>query len=256
LRRLAWRDTLRLLSLLVAAFFIVAAILQAVLSFDLTGAPPADKPDFIDTIVAFFAWEEGRNPIDLAASALVAIGFLALGGVGALLARLADAVDARRTLISLAMVAGAILGTASQLWWMGVKPVATSPQYCDCGFRAEEITSRLMALRIAGSVQTWLLIGGIVAISVGVLLAVTLVRRAGISNGWVWLSYILVVASLISSVFAAAGIGPWDQYSTLLVAGILIPAWALWLAVAAPNLAAPDTLLGEVPAEPISAVGG
>ena len=140
--------------------------------FELTGAAPADKPDFIDTIVAFFTWEEGRNPIDFAASALVALGFMALGGVGALLARLADAFDARRTLISVTMVAGAILGTTSQLWWIGVKGVATDPHYCDCGFRAEEITSRLMALRIAGSVQTWLLIGGIVATSIGVLLAV------------------------------------------------------------------------------------
>lgn len=256
MRAWAWADAVRMLSLLVAAFFFVAAILQAVLSFELTGAAPAGKPDFIDSIVASFAWEETRNPIDLGASALVAIGFLALGGVGALLARLADAADARRTLISLTMVAGAILGAASQLWWMGVKPVATDPQYCDCGFRAEEITSRLMALRIAGSVQTWLLIGAIVATSIGVLLAVSLVRRAGISSGFTWLSYLLVAASLFASFVAASGIEPLDQYGTLLVAGILIPAWALWLAIEAPRLMAPDGAGANTPREPTAVIGG
>ena len=170
---------------------------------------------------------------------------MALGGVGALLARLADAFDARRTLISVTMVAGAILGTTSQLWWIGVKGVAVDPHYCDCGFRAEEITSRLMVLRIGGSVQTWLLIGGIVATSIGVLLAVRLVRRAGISSGWVWLSYLLVIASLLASFVAAAQIDPFDQYGTLLVAGILIPAWALWLAIEAPKLEAPDVMRGR-----------
>ena len=251
-----WADAVRVLGLVVAASFVVAAVLQAVLSFELTGAAPPDKPDFIDTIVAFFTWEEGRNPIDFAASALVALGFIALGGVGAMLARLASAFDARRTLISLTMVAGAILGATSQLWWIGVKGVAVDPHYCDCGFRAEEITSRLMALRIAGSVQTWLLIGGIVATSIGVLLAVRLVRRPGISSGWVWLSYLLLIASLLASFVAAAEIDPFDQYGTLLVAGILIPAWALWLAIEAPKLEAPGLMAGEVPPEPTSVIGG
>ena len=55
---------------------------------------------------------------------------------------------------------------------------------------------------------------------------------------------------------AAAQIDPFDQYGTLLVAGILIPAWALWLAIEAPKLEAPDVMADEVPSEPTSVIGG
>ncbi len=117
--------------------------------------------------------------------------------MGVLLARLADVTDARRTLVAAAMVVGATLGIVSQLFWIGVKPVAADPQYCDCGFRAEEIISRLNTLNVAGSVQAWLNNGAIVALAIGVLLAAGLVRRAGISRGWVWLSYLLVIGAVL-----------------------------------------------------------
>ena len=115
---------------------------------------------------------------------LAALGFLVFGGVGVLLARLADVTDSRRTLIATAMVIGATLGIASQLFWIGVKPVAADPHYCDCGFRTEEIISRLNTLNIAGSVQLWLNNGAIVALSIGVLMSVaSCVERGSLAGG-------------------------------------------------------------------------
>jgi hypothetical protein len=49
-----WTDAVRVLSLLVTAFFFAAAVLQAVLSFELTGAAPADTDDFIESIIQYF----------------------------------------------------------------------------------------------------------------------------------------------------------------------------------------------------------
>lgn len=251
-----WADSVRLLALLMAAFFFVAAVLNAVLAFNLTGDPPPEPPDVIDGIIANFTWEQSRWPIDFAGTLLAALGFLMFGAVGALLARLADVTDARRTVIAAAMVIGATLGMASQLLWIGVKPVAADPQFCDCGFRSEEIISRLNTLNIASSIQAWLNNGAIVALAIGVLLAVGLVRRAGISVGWVWLSYLLVIGAVLTPVLGELHAEPYDLISFLALVTLLIPGWALWLAIAAPNLAAPDTMPVEVPPEMPSVLGG
>jgi hypothetical protein len=257
--RWRWADTVRALSLLVAAFFFVSAVLLAVLALELTGPPPFGGVDFIDETIKVFGWEQSRWPIDFAGSLLVALGFMALGGVGVLLARVADVTDARRSLVAAAMVLGATLGTSSQLLWIGVKPVATSPQYCDCGFRAEEIMSRLMTLNVADSVQGWLINGAIVAIAIGVLMATRLVRRAGISRGWVGISYLLVVVAVLVPVLGELGAYPYDLISLLVLTALLIPVWALWLAIEAPNLDAPDGAAwqeADSPTEQTSVIGG
>ena len=240
-----WADTLRVLSLLMAAFFFVAAIMTAVLQFELTGHPPPEPPDFLDGIIAFFTWDSARWPIDFAGTLLAGLGFVTFGAVGVMLSRLAEPTDTRRTVVATLMVMGATLGVVSQLLWIGVKPVATSPQLCECGLRAEEIMSRLMILNVAGGIQVWLNNGAIVLLSIGVLIATSLVRRAGASSGWVWFSYLLVIGALITPIFGELHLEPFDLWSFLVLATILVPGWALWLAIEAPRLAVPDE-----PAEP------
>jgi hypothetical protein len=245
-RRPAWTDTVRVLSLVVTAFFFAAAVLQAVLSFELTGAAPQDTEDFIESIIAFFNWENGRAGIDLAASLLFGFGFVAVAGLGVLLSRLADRADVRGALAAAGFIGGGALGLASQLWWIAVKPLATDPHYCECNLRAEEITSRLMILRLGGTVQLWLVIGAIVLVSIGIVVAVRLVQSAGMPSGWAWLSYLVVAGSFVSSGLGIAGTYPFDQIALLVVAGALIPLWALWLAIRAPSLRGPES--GPAPA--------
>ena len=135
------------------------------MQFELTGSPP---PDFLDGIIAFFRWETSRWPIDFAGTLLASLGFVAFGAVGVMLSR-ADRRRPRRTVVPALMVIGATLGAVSQLLWIGVKPVATSPQLCECGLRAEEIMSRLMTLNVASGMQAWLTNGAIVLMAIGVL---------------------------------------------------------------------------------------
>jgi uncharacterized membrane protein YoaK (UPF0700 family) len=253
-----WGTAVQVLSLLMAAFFFAAAILTAVLQFELTGHPPPEPPDFLDGIIAFFRWDSARWPIDFAGTLLAALGFVAFGAVGVLLSRLAKTSDARRTVVATLMVMGATLGVVSQLLWIGVKPVATSPQFCECGLRAEEIMSRLMILNVAGGVQAWLNNGAIVLLSAGVLIATAVVRRAGASNGWVWLSYLLVIGALITPILGELHAEPYDLYSFFALVAVLVPGWALWLAIQAPGLATPDgpdEPMGPPPAE-AAPVGG
>jgi len=242
-----------------AALFFAAAALTAVLQFELTGHPPPEPPDFLDGIIAFFRWDTSRWPIDFAGTLLAGLGFVVFGAVGVLLSRLAHSTDARRTVVAALVVIGATLGVASQLLWIGVKPVATSPQLCECGLRAEEIMSRLMILNVAGGIQAWLNNGAIVLMAIGVLVVVSLVRRAGASSGWVWFSYLLVIGALLAPILGELHAEPYDLISFFVLVAILVPGWALWLAIEAPKLTppdAPDERIEEPPPAEPSAVGG
>ena len=241
------------------AFFFVAAILTAVLQFELTGHPPPEPPDFLDGIMAFFRWDTSRWPIDFAGTLLAGIGFVVFGALGVVLSRLAMPGDARRTVVASLMVMGATLGAASQLLWIGLKPVATSPQLCECGLRAEEIMSRLMILNVAGGVQAWLNNGAIVLLAIGVLIVAALVRRAGASSGWVWFSYLLVIGALLAPILGELHAEPYDLISFFVLAAILVPGWALWLAIEAPKLTPPDEPdkpIEELPPAEAAPVGG
>jgi hypothetical protein len=238
--RFSWSAAVRVLALLVTAFFVAGAVLQAVLAFDVLGPPPPEQDDFIEEIIDFFAWEQSRWPVEFASTTLFALAFLALGGLGALLSRLATTGDPRRLLTSAAFLGAGGIGAASQLMWLGVKPIATSPQYCDCGLRAEEIMSRLMVLNISQSLQVWLVIGAIVLLAAGTVLVAGIGREAGMSARWLWLTLAISVASLATGVLGAMGAYPFDQLAIVLTAGILVPIWALWLAIRAETLVPPD----------------
>jgi hypothetical protein len=243
-RRFDWATTLRVLALLVTAFFFAAAVLQGVLAFDVLGAAPPEQDDFIEQTIDLFTWEQSRWPVEFAATALFALGFLALGGLGVLLSRLAATSDPRRLLTTSAFLGAAGIGAASQLMWLGVKPIATSPQYCDCGFRAEEIMSRLMILGAASVVQVWLVIGAILLLAFGTVMVAGIGRERGMPSGWVWLSLAVAVLSLAVAVLAVLRTYPLDQLTLLVTAGILTPIWALWLAISAETLVPPEA---EVP---------
>jgi hypothetical protein len=241
-RRFGWQVGVRVLALLVTAFFFAAAVLQGVLAFDVLGPPPPEQEDFIERVIDAFEWEQTRWPVEFAATALFALGFVALGGLGALLSRLVGSGDPRRLLMTAAYLGAGGIGAASQLVWLGVKPIATSPQYCECGLRNEEIMSRLMILDVAGSAQLWLAIGAIVLAAVGAVLVAGIGRERGMPGSWAWLSLVIAVVSLASAGLAVIGAYPFDQLALLVAAGILIPVWALWVAIRAESLAPADAV--------------
>jgi hypothetical protein len=57
-------------------------VLSILLAFDVLGPPPERGDDFIQFTLDMFAWEKERWVLDFVASALFAIGFLALAGLG------------------------------------------------------------------------------------------------------------------------------------------------------------------------------
>jgi hypothetical protein len=229
MNELSWSSVVRGLAWIFAIAFFVSTVLGALLGFAVLGEPPERGEDFIQFILDLFRWEQDRWPIDFAASALGAIGFFALGALGPAFRRLAAPEDGRRGLVGTSFLAAGLLGAASQLVWIGAKPIATSPQYCDCGFLQEEIMSRLMILNVVGGVHGWLFNGALIVLAVGLVIVARLGERAGMPIGWRWLSLVIAALSLVGVAISFFDVGPFGALLPLLIGGVLAPAWALWL---------------------------
>jgi hypothetical protein len=253
--RVEWPTLARILAWIVAVSFVIAAVVYALFAFELLGTPPPPQEDFIQGTLDFFEFDQTLWPIDFAGTALFAVGFMALAGLGPVLGRLADPDDGRRGLVAAALLGAGGLGAASQLLWLGVKPVATSTQYCECGLLAEEIMARLMILNATGSVQSWLVSGAALVLAVGLVAAGTLGREAGMPVAWLWLSLATAAVGVVSAVlqvFCPCIFGfnfPIGALSVVLLAGILIPIWAVWLAMRASDIWTPEAEV-EVEVEP------
>jgi hypothetical protein len=50
-------------------------------------------------------------------------------------------------------------------------------------------------------------------------------------SGWRWLSLAIAALSLIASVMPLFGVSPFDLLMVAVIAGILLPIWAIWLAL-------------------------
>jgi hypothetical protein len=234
--RLAWPTAIKVVVGIMVAGLVAGTVLLLVLNFELTGARPEPTGEFIDDVIAGFEWDTARWPVDLADSALFAIGFAALGLLGPLLSRLVGRGDSRGPILTGTLLLAGGLGVAAQLAWIGAKPVATSPQYCDCGLLAEEIMSRLMTLNVVTGIQAWLTNGAAIAAAVGLVIAAGPGVRAGMPSGWAILGYVTAIAVVIAVVLSAFGAYPYDLIGTALVAAVLVPAWAIWLAMRAEDL--------------------
>ena len=98
--------------------------------------------------------------------------------------------------------------------------------------------SRLMAFNIVQGIQTWLTNGAIIAAAVGVLIAARPGVRAGMPVGWAYLGYLTALASVIVVVLWAFSheTFPFNLWSLVAVAAVLLPAWAIWLAMRSEDL--------------------
>ena len=127
-------------------------------------------------------------------------------------------------------------GLASQLLQIGSIPFLTSPELCECGLREHEIMAREVVINTIFGVQLWLAVGAIVLAAPGVWLAGSLGADAGMPPAWRWLSILIALASIVLAVLAVLEAFPFDLYLLGLTAGILVPIWAIWLAMRARDL--------------------
>jgi hypothetical protein len=224
--------TVRWLAAAFAILFMVATGLQLVLRFDLLGRPPAvpETADLPTRVLAFQPFDQSRWPVDLTSTLLFAAGFLVLLVLGTVLGR---AIAGLHGSVLLGLLSGgAILGAAAQLVYIGGHDVANTVGYCDCGFKNEEAISQTWALMVTDGVSFWIQNGAVVVLAIGAVVAGRALGRRAMPAAWATYSWV-VAASVLITLVVATVVPQVDPSGLLLplVSGLIIPIWALWLAV-------------------------
>ena len=117
------------------------------------------------------------------------------------------------------------------LFVIGAHDVTIVQQYCDCGFKNEESISQFWAINIIDGATNWLSYGAIVFGAIGVAISVRVLCRLGMTPTWRWVSWAAVVALLLSIVLHGISDSPAGDVVAAVATGILLPVWALILAM-------------------------
>ena len=247
---MAWRTISGRLGWLVAATFLVAMVIFALgRQFHITTPlPEVQPPDatFVENVIGSFEHQREHWIEDLTSSLLLAVGFVGLAILGTTLRRALDRDDARGAVLAVTLLLAGVIGAASQLLYLGATEVATNPEYCDCGFLAEEIISRQMTHDIASNIVFWMTDAATLLVAIGLLAFAALapVSRwvpgglAVYARGLAVLAFLSVLwGRVVAPVLLETGTDV-DLFQiggliTIVLAGLLIPIWAAWLARAA-----------------------
>lgn len=231
-----WRSAGRALSWLVAATFLLAAVIYLLIAFNLVVPPPEPNPrlNFVESMTASFEHQSRVWPLEIPGTVLFGAGFFALAGLGLVLGRLLGG-QAAASLGAAGFGVAGVLAGATQLVFLGAALVATNPELCDCVYAPEQVVSQATGLWIILGAQNWMLAGSFLLLAAGMaLFAAAPVEAAGLSRGWARLSQglaaYLVLTAAVSVLQTAVDLGPIPQLIVLVGAGILLPIWTIWLA--------------------------
>jgi hypothetical protein len=216
---------------------VVLAVATAVLTLLFaTGAmfPRVEIDDLVERLVAIreqdrlaFPWVVLNSLASLGVFLISAL----LGGAIRPWARVTPMRDA----LSLLFVVGGVIGIVANLLNIAAGEAATFG-YCDCGYKAEEVIAQDYALGVVWTGVTWLSVGAVTLVGVGVAVAGRLID---VSPTWRTLSSLIagvlivgVGLRVLEAFVSIQGVNLF-QISDLAVAvaaGILVPIWAILLA--------------------------
>src|SRR2546423_5616900 len=174
-------------------------------------------------------------PIFFTENLLMGVGFMALSILGLALAAQVPEADQRRPLLGGPLVTAGVLGAAGQLVLVGSVKASIDIPYCDCGFKEQEIVSQVWALMVTQGASEWLVNGAVLLAAIGIAVA-GIVFAGRLGSRWTtfsWAIAVLVVIALLVSF-----IGRTDDLETaltVLLTGILVPLWAVWLGLRFPD---------------------
>ena len=229
----SWRSLLRWSAWALTACFVLAGILFFLIEFGVIegpGMPPGTPNDYPTHLGYSFADERVIFPYEVAGSALFALGFLVLAGLGFALRGFVGSRDPIGTIVAACFGFAGGIGAISQLIFIGAKRVAIDPAVCECKYAPEQLISQDRALEMIVGATDWLLAGALLLAAFGLLAIPILTSRSHLlSTTWGRASQVLAAVLLVGilgllleadtvfDLFAAVG------------SVVLLPAWALWL---------------------------
>jgi hypothetical protein len=135
-----------------------------------------------------------------------------------------------------ALAAAGIIGLAAQLIYVGARQLTAEIAYCDCGYREVEVIAQAWAGWLVDGSVAWLVNGTGVLLLVGLAAAGAAVGGYSMPRGWQLVSWLTALVLAFSVIVGALGIeGPLGSLLVGVEIGVLLPAWAAWLALRAPE---------------------
>ena len=225
--------TLRWLAFAVGVLFLIGTLFRIVDMQNLWATPPAQAPaNMVEGRLAAQPYREAIWPIFMLTNLAFGVGFMALVGLGIALAARLGSSDPRRIGILTSFAVGGVLGAVGQLMIIGAAQVTVEQAYCDCGFKDTEIVSQIWGQMLIEGSSQWLINAAAVLAAIGILVVDVSFRRR-MPAGWdiaSWLTVIGLIATVVVGFFSLGG-DDLGLYLLLLVTGILVPVWAIWLGV-------------------------
>lgn len=231
-----------------AASMVVATALALALGFDLLVPPPVidETLDFPSRLTAIQPFQAARWPFDAASSLLFVVGFGALALLAGPIAALAGD-DRRAGILRSAILASGLIGVVAGLLYVGATQVAVTQQYCDCGFLTEEVIAQFWAVASIQAATDWLAYGAILFGAIGVALSAVMLTGLGLPTAWRWVAAAGGAMLALSVVLHEISDSPAGDIAAAIASGVLLPAWAIMLAMRIDEvIPAPD--LQAVPA--------
>jgi hypothetical protein len=221
----------RWLALPVGFLFLLGTVLQLVDFFNLYTTPPV-IPQSLNMVEFRLAVQDYRVaiwPIFLLSNLATGIGFMAVTALGLALAGLIASDNSHRVGIAAGLGMAGIFGAVAQLVVIGVaQPTVDSP-YCDCGFKEAEIVSQIWGQQLAESASRWLTNAALVLGAIGVAAAGTALRDR-MPASWNLVSWLTAIGLVVAVVIPFLQINPeLDFWVFVVVAGVIVPIWAIWL---------------------------
>jgi hypothetical protein len=207
---------------------------------------PSPDASFVDNLIASFEHARVHWIEFLVSSLAAAVGFVGIAILGVALRRCLDREDSRGAVLAVTFLLAGAVGAASQVLSLGAGEVTTNPQYCDCGFLAEEIVSRATIDQVVNSVMFWMTDASVLLFAIGLWMSASMsAGSAWVPGGLTVYTRVLAVTALLTVIWDRIGVPLLDTGTTeidfgligglitLIFAGLLLPIWAIWLARAA-----------------------
>ena len=231
-------SVLRGLAYGMAAAFFVSTLFQLADQLNLISQPPAvsGSANLVDRVTAFIPYREQIWPVYLVGNLLLGLGFVILVGLALTLAARAARTDERRHVLLWTLAMAGIIGAIAQVFLIGAVKAQIDIPYCDCGFKDQEIVSQVWGEMIVQSAVQLLIYAAALLAAAGLAVAAT-IFRAAMPAGWQLLSWLGAALLVLSVILGWADIGgDATNWLTAAISGLLIPAWAIWLGRAAPDV--------------------
>ena len=221
---------LRWLAWSVGVLFLIGTALQLVDVLNLYATPPQVGPvNMVESRLAVQDYRIAIWPVFALGNFAFALGFVALAGLGLALASRLAASDSQRIVILTSFGVAGVLGAVGQFIVIGVAQVTIDTLYCDCGFKNEEIVSQIWGQMLIEGGTRWLINAASVLAAIGIV-GVDVAFRRRMPAAWdiaSWVTAIGLIATVVVGFLSVEGDLPF--YLQVLVAGVLVPIWTIWL---------------------------